>query len=70
MCFRLVLEVELGQTGLAEDLVGEGAGQGGDRLDEPDKEGGRCNISGAAKKSGKNLLTFLYFVELFGINCC
>ena len=45
-----MLVVELGQTGLAEDLVGEGAGQGGDRLDEPDKEGGRCNISGAANE--------------------
>ena len=50
MCFRLVLEVELGQTGLAEDLVGEGAGQGGNRLDDSDKEGGRCNISGAANE--------------------
>ena len=62
MCFRLVLEVELGQTGLAEDLVGEGAGQGGDRLDEPDKEGGRCNISGAAnERLMMILITFLYF---------
>ena len=29
-------KLRLGQTELAEDLVGEAAYQGGDRLDEPD----------------------------------
>jgi hypothetical protein len=38
LCFRLELEVKLGQPVLAEDLVGEEAVHGGVGLDE----GGRC----------------------------
>ena len=55
-----------GQAVLAEDLVGEGAVKGGDQFDEPDREGGRCAILGAAMRYGRR---FLYFVELFEINC-